>query len=580
MRRAPAAALLALLLVVPFSAPARAADPIMSLSDVRSGMRCTGYSVVHGVDISSFDVEVMDVVASSASDPEPRILVRVSGAAVDPWGIAEGFSGSPVVCPDANGVPRTIGALAYSVGQYGDSIGLATPIELIVGEPVDVPKGARHAPTLLRGARPVASPLSIGGLNPVLGKLVENAGRIAGRTVRVAPGGPAGGIPVRPLQPGSSVVAGLATGSLSAGALGTVSYVDGSSVWAFGHAFEGVGARSLLLEDAWIYTVVYNPNNTDSAASYKLGSAGREVGTLTNDGFDAIAGRLGQSPPQIDLRFLGRDLDTGRRAGLVSRVADESALQSPGGDVLPLLTQLALLQGDALALRASPPAQSGTLCVRVKIAGRDAPLRFCNRYVGGGDGSGDAVDGGSGALTRMSTDVTQALSLVSSFDGAPPRIERIGLDLRVHRGLDQAFLVGARAPARVRAGAAVPVRLALRTPAGAARAERATFKLPKGTRPGTYAIRLNGPRADSTDDALTTVIVISLGGDDASDTPKANAPKTLDELAGRFAAISRFDGVTVKLARPGKKGGVPIGGFRDPKLRLSGQVTLKLRVVP
>src|SRR3954451_15442622 len=186
MRRAPAAALLALLLVVPFSAPARAADPLMPLSDVRSGMHCTGYSVVHGVDISSFDVDVMDVVASSASDPEPRILVRVSGAAVEPWGIAEGFSGSPVLCPDADGVMRTIGALAYSVGQYGDSIGLATPIELIVGEPVDPPKGARRDRALLRSARPLAGPLSISGLNPVLGKLVENAGRIAGRTVRVA----------------------------------------------------------------------------------------------------------------------------------------------------------------------------------------------------------------------------------------------------------------------------------------------------------------------------------------------------------------------------------------------------------
>src|SRR4051812_37381678 len=193
MRRAPAAALLALLLVVPFSAPARAADPIMPLSDVRSGMHCTGYSVVHGVDISSFDVEVMDVVASSASDPEPRILVRVSGAAVEPWGIAEGFSGSPVLCPDSAGTMRNIGALAYSVGQYGDAIGLATPTGRSGGGPVAPPAATRRAPALLRSARPLAGPLSIGGLSPALGSLVERAGRIAGRTVRAAPGGPAGG---------------------------------------------------------------------------------------------------------------------------------------------------------------------------------------------------------------------------------------------------------------------------------------------------------------------------------------------------------------------------------------------------
>jgi len=138
----------------------------MPLSEVRSGMRCTGYSVVRGVDISSFDVEVMDVIAASAGDPEPRILGRVSGLAVEPWGIAEGFSGSRVLCPDGAGTMRNIGALAYSVGQYGDAIGLATPIELIIGEPVDPPAATRRAPELLRSARPLAGPLSIGGLTP------------------------------------------------------------------------------------------------------------------------------------------------------------------------------------------------------------------------------------------------------------------------------------------------------------------------------------------------------------------------------------------------------------------------------
>ena len=577
MRRSPAAALFALLLLT-VAAPARAADPIMPLSEVRSGMHCTGYSVVRGVDISTFDVDVMDVIAGSAGDPEPRILVRVSGPAVEPWGIAEGFSGSPVKCRDADGTLRTIGALAYSVGQFGDSIGLATPIELIIGEPVDPPKGSRHDPALLRSARPLAGPLEIGGMNPVLGRLVERAGRLAGRTVRVAPGGPAGGIPVRPMQPGSSVVAGLATGGLSAGALGTVTYVDGDRLWAFGHALDGIGARSLALQDAWIYTVVYNPLNTQDAVSYKLGSAGREVGMLTNDAFDGVAGRLGVSPPQIDLRFLGRDLDSGRRVGLTSRVADESALRNPAGDVLPLLSELALLQGDALALRSSPPDQSGSLCLRIQIAERKEPLRFCNRYVGGG--AADDSSAGSGALSRMAVDITKALGLVSAFQGKPLTVQRVGVDLRVRRGLDQAFLVAAKGPARVRAGTTVPVTLLLRTSSGAERTARTAVRLPTGLKPGRYAIRLNGTRADSSDD-LTTVVVITLddSGDDTTDEPAEKGPKTLDELAARVAAISRFDGVTVRLGRPGRKGGTPIGGFRDTRLRLSGAVTLKLRVV-
>jgi hypothetical protein len=576
MRRVPAVAL-SLLLVAICAAPARAADPIMPLSQVQSGMRCTGYSVVRGVDISTFGVEVMDVIAGSASDPEPRILVRVSGAAVEPWGIAEGFSGSPVLCPDADGVLRNAGALAYSVGQYGDAIGLATPIELILGESVDPPKSVRRDPSLLRSARPLAGPLSIGGLNPALGRLVERAGRTAGRTVRIAPGGPAGGVPVRTLVPGSSVVAALATGTLSAGALGTVSYIDGDRVWAFGHAFDGVGARSLALQDAWIYTVVYNPLNIEGAVSYKLGSAGREIGTLTNDAFDAIAGRLGASPPQTDVRFLGRDLDGTTKVGLTSRVADESALGNPAGDVLPLLAQLALVQGDGLALRSSPPDQSGVMCLRIQIAEQKRLLRFCNRYVGGGSTEFES-DSGSGALTRMGADIGKAMGLVSSFQGKPLRVLRVGIDLRVRRGLDQAFLVSATAPPRVRAGSTVPVRLVLRTPQGAERTTSAKVTLPKSVKPGRYAIRLNGPRADSPDDDLTQIIVISLGGDDSTAAAE-KAPATLADLSARVAAISRFDGVTIRLGRPGKKGGTSIGGFRDTRLRLTGQVTLKLRVV-
>jgi hypothetical protein len=45
----------ALFAVVP---AAQAADPIMPLSEVRQGMRCTGLSVIKGTSISPFDVEV------------------------------------------------------------------------------------------------------------------------------------------------------------------------------------------------------------------------------------------------------------------------------------------------------------------------------------------------------------------------------------------------------------------------------------------------------------------------------------------------------------------------------------------
>src|SRR4051795_57244 len=137
MRLLPFAAAVAALLVP--AAPAFAGDPIMPLSDVQAGMHCTGYSVIHGTDISSFDVDVLDVADGDAVAVPPRILVQVSGPAVDATGIGPGFSGSPIYCPDGAGVMRNIGAISESVGAYGGKEALATPIESILATPVDAP---------------------------------------------------------------------------------------------------------------------------------------------------------------------------------------------------------------------------------------------------------------------------------------------------------------------------------------------------------------------------------------------------------------------------------------------------------
>src|SRR5918992_2060658 len=112
------AAVTAAALLVPASA-ASAGDPIMPLGEVRSGMQCTGYSVVRGTEVSSFGVEVIDVVDDRASGSGPRILVRVSGPAVDGTGIGPGFSGSPIYCPDGTGAAPVIGAISEGLGQYG-----------------------------------------------------------------------------------------------------------------------------------------------------------------------------------------------------------------------------------------------------------------------------------------------------------------------------------------------------------------------------------------------------------------------------------------------------------------------------
>src|SRR3954465_5846634 len=82
---------------------ALAGDPIMPLSQLRPGMQCTGYSVIRGTEISSFAAAIAAVLSGDASgDDGPRILVRVSGPAVDRTGVGPGFSGSPIYCGGKN----------------------------------------------------------------------------------------------------------------------------------------------------------------------------------------------------------------------------------------------------------------------------------------------------------------------------------------------------------------------------------------------------------------------------------------------------------------------------------------------
>jgi hypothetical protein len=84
---------------------------------------------------------------------------------------------------------------------------------------------------------------------------------------------------------------------VSAGAVGTVAYADGRDVWAFGHPLDAAGRRRLLLQDAYVFTVVGNPIGSGELLSYKLATPLRDRGTVTNDGISAVVGRLGDLPP-------------------------------------------------------------------------------------------------------------------------------------------------------------------------------------------------------------------------------------------------------------------------------------------
>jgi hypothetical protein len=545
------------LALLSLSTPARAADPIMPLSEVRAGMHCKGLSVVRGTEISEFDVEVIDVVAGGPPSAT-RILVRVSGPAVDATGIGQGFSGSPVLCDDGSGTRRNAGAISEGLGEYGNKTVLATPIETMLGAPPEAPRGRgsrRAGAALLRAARPLEL-LTFGGLPPQVRRVLNLASRRARRPVLAAPAGPLGSYPPQELRPGASVGASLVAGDLSAAAIGTVTYRDGNALWAFGHQLDAFGARSLMLSDAYVFSVVNNPLAIPEVTSYKLAAPGHVQGAVTNDTFGAIVGRTGPAPRAIPFRIFARDRDTGRTSALAAQVADESSLDLGTG--LPLMGSLGISSAVADLLASEPLRASSSLCLRISIRQRRRPLGFCNAYFD---------------LEGPFNDAQTALGLVDSYEFGPLTVTGVTARMAISRGVREAFLLRGRAPRRVRPGQVIRVRLVLRRRRGGRTTLTARLRVPRDLRPGRRVLRITGRDPRQIDVALEDELVLFLVGEEEGGGRRS--ARSIRELAARIRALRKPNGLRASFRR-GDEARI---FYRSADRLLRGSVRIPLRVV-
>jgi hypothetical protein len=576
-----------------FAAPAFAGDPIMPLSQVHSGMHCTGYSVVRGTTISPFNVDVVDVIDSDPGTDGARIIVTASGPAVDPTGIGPGFSGSPIYCPDGSGVQRNIGAISESIGDYGGKTVLATPIELMLSNPVDPPqppnaratrvgaptmtaregtRGGRAAIRRIRaeGVKPLSATLTISGLAPRLGRALERTGARIGRPVITVPAGPLGSFPVQTLRPGAAVSAGYSSGDVRFGAIGTVSYTDAGRVWAFGHPFESAGARSLLLQDAYVFKVVNDPNASITGGSYKLAVAGHDVGTLTNDAFTAIVGRVGALPTTTAVHVAAFDRDTGGTRVMDTAVADETDVDTPTGfTALGAVAPLAVAEAAGTVMKSSPGRLTGRMCLRITFRERPKrPARFCNRYLSSTVLSPDAGALGNSVAFSAALDTLDAISLIETYEGRTPHVTKVGADIEMRRGEQLAFLRRIRAPKRVHPGQRIRLRVTMQRVRDGNLTKTYRVRVPRHMRAGRRDLTLRGSQQSSPDDALLELLL----DDDTGFAPESG-PSRLRDLIDEIHSLGVWDGVRMRMAGHRKR------AFRDDDLVITGRAHTSLRVV-
>lgn len=340
MKRLLAAGALLLLAAAPHATPS-----FMPVDEIRPGMVGTGHTVFAGSTRETFQAHIIGVLKNVIGPKRDIILARLEGGPIKDAGVIQGMSGSPVYI---NG--RLVGAVSYALGAFPkEAIAGITPIgEMIEDAALATPRAAsgglalefpltservaaalRTAHTRLFGApmteaaaaqglRPIGVPLVVGGMDPRMTDFLRSALSTTGFVTVSAGTSPPNVRPSepptdRPFEPGDAIGVSIINGDLQIGATGTVTYVDGPRVYAFGHPFLNLGPIDFPMTRADVMTVL-----PSMATSIKIAALGEEVGAITQDRATTIAGRVGARAVMIPVtmkltseRGLRRDLKFG-----------------------------------------------------------------------------------------------------------------------------------------------------------------------------------------------------------------------------------------------------------------------------
>ena len=140
----------------------------------------------------------------------------------------------------------------------------------------------------------IATPLSFGGFSRATLEAFAPQLRALGLEPRqgIAAGGQLGRHMGNPadLKPGSMISVQLMSGDMSVGADGTVTYIDGNRIYAFGHRFLGVGATALPFARAEVIALLPTLNT-----SFKLSTAQGMDGHHRPGRRHRRVGRVGQA---------------------------------------------------------------------------------------------------------------------------------------------------------------------------------------------------------------------------------------------------------------------------------------------
>jgi hypothetical protein len=474
-------------------AAARTVTPALSrrntipLSEIKPGMEGYGLTVFEGTKVERFHVRIVGILKKMLPSQD-IILFRSDDPRLKYSGIVRGMSGSPVYL---NG--RLAGAVAYGWPFSKDPIGGLTPIEYMmqVGDrplrgrdetpfaqaDTDVsrqllaqafglgPDGRPIATTPKAGAAPAAAvpgmqrvgiPVNLTGFHPRAVEELRKAFAPFGlEPMQGSGGGEEGQGPAR-FENGGSIGVALVRGAMSAVGTGTVTYVEGNRVLAFGHPMFGVGEWYLPVMTARVHTFM-----PSISSSFKMSSPMVEAGALVMDRQAAIVADMGQRVDMIPIEVV---INAGTQPPRVfkAEVARHKFLT-------PMLASTVVMSA---GMEAAPDLAAAVVNVdsMVKVKGYDA-LHFNDR-VFTVDGMSPRVLAFSGAFRAMQEVLFNPFEKVA--------IEKMTFKVDIAYGSDAAEMIALRVDSlEVEPGQKVNLYVTLRQYQGAEYQVTVPFEVPK-----------------------------------------------------------------------------------------------------
>ena len=414
----------------------------MTVDELRPGMKGVGRTVFEGTAIQEFQAEIMGVL-KNVQPKQDLILARLSGGPLEKTGVIQGMSGSPVYIDG-----RLIGAVAYSfpfakdpiagiqpIGQMLDILDprgvgaprastvsaeqivpAQTPAAFVFGLLDKVRHGATIQEALSYPAAPIPvnggslahiqTPLAISGMTPAaMQQFAPFFNTYGFSPVQSGASGGASRLPSNPskrLEPGSAVSAQLVSGDLDISANGTVTYVDGDKVYAFGHPFLSAGPLDLPMTNAYIISSLAKLDS-----SSKIAVPVDVVGAFRQDRATGILGSMAEKAAPIPLTITIKA--GGASTPYKLEVVNDRYLT-------PLLTALSVMNAITATERSLGEI---TMSVTGKLQLKNSePVNIAN--ISSGDGNGPT-------MAAMAAIAPLQYLLASGFDGN--LIEKMDLEV-------------------------------------------------------------------------------------------------------------------------------------------------------